>query len=67
MKGIIHPKKFGIDGFIYEIVSEVRLTDAQAFGIVRHTHALRKLKKKDKGKVSQLIWSGDKEDARLFG
>lgn len=63
---VIHPVKFNIGGYIFEVVSYGKLTDQQAAIIVRNFYSTHKFKKKDVGKVFKIISIIDKDSADIL-
>ena len=64
---VTHPKKFKIDGMVFEIVTAGQLSDQQAAKIAMHFFRTHKFKKSDKGKLFQVITLFDSESANLLG
>jgi hypothetical protein len=67
MPSVVHPKSFDVGGVILQVVSYSPLTDQQAANAVRWFCANHKLKKKDKGKLIQVITMLDQQSAGMFG
>lgn len=64
---IIHPTKFKINGYTFQVAAYVPLTDAQAAKIAMHGYRSRKWLKKDLKKVHTQMWTGDQETLALLG
>jgi len=67
MPSTIHPTKFKIDGYIFQVVSYANLTKSQAARIAQNFYHTQKLKKKDKGKMFTVITTFDENSANLLG
>jgi hypothetical protein len=55
LPNISHPKKFEIDGIIFEIITCSSITDEQAREFAMQYFRTHKFKKKDKGKLFQIL------------
>lgn len=55
MPSVVHPVKFEIKGITFEVVSIGELTNEQAAGVARLAYAKHKRKKKDVGKIVQVV------------
>jgi hypothetical protein len=64
---VVHPKRFNVDGYIFEVVAYCKLSDKQAMNVVVHHCRTHKLKKNDKGKLCQIYTLLDEDSANLFG
>lgn len=51
MPSVVHPVKFSIDGYIFEVRAFRTLTDDEARQVAIYHRVNSKLKKKDKGKI----------------
>ena len=67
LPNIIHPKKFLINGYIFQVAAYMVLTDAQAQKIAMHGFRSRKWLKKDLKKVHTQMWLGDREALAMLG
>jgi hypothetical protein len=67
MPNVIHPKRIEVAGAFFEVVSYSPLTDQQVMNVVRQHLFRHKLRKRDKGKVLQIVTVLDDQSARLFG
>ena len=52
---VVHPKSFNINGYIFEIVSYIQLTDDQAAKIATHYFDTHSFKKKDRGTLFRVV------------
>ena len=67
LPNIIHPKKFVINGYTFQVASYITLTDSQAAKIAMHGYRSRKWLKKDLKKVHTQLWIGDQESLAMLG
>lgn len=63
---IVHPIKFRIGGIIFEIVSYVPLTDAQAAKAAMFYFQSYKFQKKDRGKLFRLLTQFDQDSVSFL-
>jgi hypothetical protein len=66
MPSVAHPKKININGFIFEVVAYVSLTDEQALAIALNYCRAHKLKKRDVGKLIQIVTTFDEGSVGLL-
>lgn len=66
LPSIKHPQTFKVKGVVYEVVSYVHLTDAQAEKIVRMHCRMHKPKKKDVGKTVTITTMFDEDSVGLL-
>lgn len=52
---ILHPRKITINGYVFEVVSFISLTDEQAAKVATHFYRTNKLKKSDVGKTIRIV------------
>ena len=62
----VHPKKFKINGYIFQVISYAKLTDRQAAKITQQFYASRKFYKKDKGKMFTIVTTFDEHSVGLL-
>ena len=62
----VHPRRFEIDGLLFEVVSFSSLTDEQAAKIAMHFYRSHKFKKTDQGKLFQVVTMFDGSSAGLL-
>ncbi len=67
MPSVVHPKNVELNGYTFQIVSYCQLTDGQALHAVIGFCRTHKLKKKDKGKLIQVITTIGTDTASFFG
>lgn len=67
LPSIIHPKKFLINGYTFQVASYMALTDAQAAKIAMHGFRSRKWLKKDLKKIHTQMWIGDAQALAMLG
>ena len=63
---VIHPKRFVINGIIFEVVSYSPLTDEKAAKVAMLFFRSHKFKKKDHGKLFQVITQFDENSSDLL-
>ena len=63
---VTHPKKFKIDGMVFEVVTAGQVSDQQAARIAMHFFRTHRFKKSDKGKLFQVITLFDSASANLL-
>jgi|GEM_PF-2393934 len=66
MPSTVHPTKFNIDGYIFQVISYSKLTDKQAARAAQYFYQTHKLKKKDKGKLIKVITTFDENSSNLL-
>ena len=67
MQFITHPTQIRINGFTFEVLALTTLTDEQASRIALHFYRSHRLRKKDKGKLLQVVTQVDANSAGMFG
>lgn len=67
MPSIIHPSKFKINGYKFQVVSYANLTKLQAARIAQNFYHTQKLKKNDKEKTFTVITTFDEKSINLLG
>jgi hypothetical protein len=67
MPSVVHPRNIDVGGVVFQVVSYSPLTDQQAKNVVRYYLTTHKVRKKDKGKLIQVITMLDQESTGLFG
>ena len=66
MPSVVHPVKFNICGFVFEVVSYVPLSDEQAQKVALMTYYRTKPKKKDRNKIFTAITTFDENSSGLL-
>lgn len=61
LPSVLHPKRFSINGMLFEIVSHSELTDEQAAKAAMLFFRRHKFKKKDQGKLFRVVTAFDRE------
>ena len=64
---IVHPKRFEVNGMFFEVVSFTELSDEQAAKIAMHYFKIHKFKKKDQGKLFQILTTFDDPSKGMLG
>jgi len=71
LPNIVHPRKFSINGYVFQVVSYIGLTDQQAAKIAMHGYRsrkwLKKNQKEDQKKIHSQLWMGDQDSLGLLG
>ncbi len=67
MPSVIHPRLIKIGGFTFQVVAYCNLSDQQALNVALFYSRTYKTKKKDRGKIIQIVTHLDKDSARNFG
>ncbi len=66
MPSVVHPKRISLNEILFEIVSFVPLTDAQALHAANYFYNTHKFTKKDKGKLFKVITTFDDSTSKLL-
>ena len=62
----VHPTKFKIGDYLFQVVSYAKLSNDQAARIAQNFYRTNKFKKKDKGKLFKVITTFDENSANLL-
>lgn len=63
---VVHPKRFTINGMVFEVVSYSALTDEQAQKAAMLFFRSHKFKKKDQGKLFRVVTTFDRNSSNLL-
>lgn len=66
LPSVVHPKKFSINGMLFEVVAYTALTDDQAAKAAMFFFKSRKFLKKDQGKVFRVLTQFDENSKGLL-
>lgn len=66
LPSVVHPKKFAVQGMLFEVVAYSTLTDEQAAKAAMFFFRSRKFLKKDQGKLFRVLTQFDENSTGLL-